>query len=491
MTTLDYLVLGAYVAGVMLTGSLFFRTQGSLRDFFLAGRGIPWWAAAFSGIATIVSAISYLGAPGQAFKADLTFLQYRLVTPLALAIVCLVFIPFFHRLDLYTAYEYLERRFDLKTRLLASGLFVLFKMAFLGIGIYAPSLVVAEITSLPFWVIVVAIGAITTSYTMLGGMRAVIWTDSLQLVVLLAGLAASAWVLLGAIDGGWHTVLEIATRDHKLRFINPSFDITADLTLWASLFGGLVLLLSQYGVDQSEMQRFLTTPSVRASQAAVASAMIFSALVGAALFLLGTALYAFYLQHPDKGGFAVPPDRVFPKFIVEELPPGLTGLVVAGVFSAGMSTVSSILHSLSTVVMSDFYGRLTGRPAPVSLARITTLTMGALCTGVALVADRLGNLLVASTTVNNLFGGPLVGVFLVGMLTRSVNGSGACLGGLAGFVTAMLLATATPVSWMWYGAASCLVTCVTAIAASPLFTAPGADALSLVYRPGRLEEPSS
>jgi SSS family transporter len=488
VTTLDYVVLAVYVTGIMLTGSLFASRQGSLRDFFLAGRGIPWWAAGFSGIATIVSAISYLGAPGQAFRSDLTFLQYRLMTPVALLVVCLVFIPFFHRLDLFTAYEYLERRFDLKTRLLASGLFVLFKMAFLGIGIYAPSLVVAEITSLPLWVIVLTIGVVTTAYTMLGGMHAVIWTDSLQLVVLLAGLAVSGWIVIGQIDGGWAAVSDVAARDGKLRFFNPSFDMTAELTLWASLLGGLVLLLSQYGVDQAEMQRFLTTPSVRTSQAAITSAMVFSAVIGFALFMLGTALYVFYLQHPEKGGFAVAPDRVFPKFIVEELPPGLTGLVLAGVFSAGMSTVSSILHSLSTVMMSDFYGRLTGRDAPVSFARMTTIGTGLLCTGLALVADRLGNLLVASTTVNNLFGGPLVGVFLVGMLTRSVNGSGACLGGLAGFVVAVWLAAGTEVSWMWYGAIACAATCGVAVLTSPLFTAPSVEALTLVYRPGSVEE---
>lgn len=491
MTVLDYAILVAYVSGVMLTGSLFFRQQGSLRDFFLAGRGIPWWAAGFSGIATIVSAISYLGAPGQAFRADLTFLQYRLATPLVLLVVCLVFIPFFHRLDLYTAYEYLERRFDLKTRLLASGLFVLFKLAFLGIAIYAPSLVVAEITTLPLPAIVLTIGLATTAYTMLGGMRAVIWTDTLQLFVLLAGLAVAGWVVLDRIDGGWTTVLDVAARDDKLRVFDLRFDLVTELTLWGSLVGGVVLLLSQYGVDQAEMQRFLTTRTVRTSQAAIASAMVFSAVVGLALFLLGVALYVFYLQYPEKGGFAVAPDRVFPKFIVEELPAGLTGLVIAGVFSAGMSTVSSILHSLSTVVMSDFFGRLTGRAAPVRLARLTTVAAGVLCTGVALVADRFGNLLVASTTVNNLFGGPLVGVFLVGMLTRSVNGSGACLGGLIGFVTVVGVATLTPVSWMWYGAISCAVTCLSALAISPLFAEPSSAALALVYRPGGVEEPAS
>ncbi len=184
MTWIDYAILIVYALGITLAGGLFAGQQKSLKEFFLADRNIPWWAAAFSGIATIVSAISYLGAPGQAFRADLTFLQYRLVVPLVLVIICVVFIPFFHRLELFTAYEYLERRFDLKTRLFASVLFLLFKCAYLGIGIYAPALVIAGMTDIPFSVLVLASGLITTIYTMMGGMRAVIWTDAIQLVVL-------------------------------------------------------------------------------------------------------------------------------------------------------------------------------------------------------------------------------------------------------------------------------------------------------------------
>jgi SSS family transporter len=492
MTRLDYIILVAYAVAILLTGGLFFRQQRSLRDFFLAGRNIPWWAAACSGIATIVSAISYLGAPGQAFRSDLTFLQYRLTTPIALGVVCFIFIPFFRRLDLYTAYEYLERRFDLKTRLLASGLFVLFKCAFLGIGIYAPSLVIAEITDIPLPVIILATGLVTMFYTMLGGMRAVIWTDTVQLVILLVGIAATLWVIVGQVDGGWSSVITIAEEHGKLRFFDLSFNFTTELTLWASLLGGTVLLLSQYGVDQAEMQRFLTTPSLRTSQVAIASAMIFAAVVGFSLFVIGIALYVFYLQHPEKGGLMIAPDRVFPKFIVEELPPGLKGLVLASVFAAGMSTISSILHSLATVVMSDFYGRLRGKPASVGFARLTTVGFGVLCTVIALVADRFGNLLVASTTVNNLFGGPLVGVFLAGMLTRRANGTGVCIGALVGFLGALALASLTHVSWMWYGVFSSTATFLTAFAISPWFTASSPESLRLVYSAsGAGEEPAA
>jgi Na+/proline symporter len=219
--------------------------------------------------------------------------------------------------------------------------------------------------------------------------------------------------------------------------------------------------------------------------------MVFSALIGFGLFLIGIALYVFYQEHPEKGGFTVPPDRVFPKFIVEELPPGLTGLVLAGVFAAGMSTVSSILHSLSTVTMSDFYARLRGAAPPVSLARLTTIGFGVLCTGIALVADRFGNLLVASTTVNNLFGGPLVGVFLVGMLTRTANGTGVCLGALVGFLGVMAIATLTSISWMWYGAFSAGLTFGMTLLISPAFAAPSVESLRLVYRQSAVSEESA
>lgn len=481
MTPIDYTILVVYLLIVTLTGSLFFRRQKSLGEFFLAGRSIPWWAAAFSGIATIVSAISYLGAPGQAFRSDLTFLQYRLVTPIALGLICVVFIPFFHRLNLYTAYEYLEHRFDVKTRLLASGLFVLFKSAFLGIAIYAPALVVAQITDLPLPGIIVVIGLLTTAYTMLGGMRAVIWTDSLQLVVLVAGLVVTAWIICGRVDGGWSTIWHTAMADEKLRFFDFSFDFFTELTLWGSLLGGMVLLLNQYGTDQAELQRFLTTSSVRRSQAAVISAAVFAGIVGFGLFLIGICLYVFYLNHPAKGAFDIPTDRVFPKFIVEELPRGLKGLVLAGVFAAGMSTISSILHSMTTVVMSDFYERLRKVPASVGLARLTTIGFGICCTGVALVADRFGNLLVASTAVNNLFGGPLVGVFLMGMLTRRATGSGVCLGALVGFVAVSLVAAFTEVSWMWYGVFSAGLTIGTGMLFSLLFAPPPASTREFVH----------
>ena len=491
MTLLDYIVIVAYVGGAVLLGGFFSKGQTSLREFFLGNRNIPWWAAAFSGVATIVSGASYLGGPGQAYRTDYTFLQYRLATPFAIAAICFVLLPFFYRLDVFTAYEYLERRFDVKTRLFASTLFIFLKCFYLGIVIYAPSLVVAEMTGLPMTGIIIATGILTALYTMLGGIRAVIWTDTMQLVVLLGGLLFSVWVLLGKLNGGLGALFERAASEGKFRFFDFSTSLTTEVTFWGGLIGGAFYMVSQFGVDQSELQRFLTTSSLRRSQVAIASSMLVAALIGVLLFFMGTALYVFYAEHPAKGAAGLGADRIFPKFIIEELPPGVTGLVIAGVFAASMSTISSVLNSLTTVTLSDIAPRLTRHGGPVTTARLVTLAFGIVSTGIALFADRLGTILVATTKVANLFGGTLVGVFLLGMCVERANGHGAFIGALAGFASVVAVSLFTGISWMWYGPISATVAFAAGLLASYGFAAPIATQLDgLTLRRRRAHRPA-
>jgi solute:Na+ symporter, SSS family len=484
MTKIDYAVLALYIATIISMGSFFFRRQKSLKEYFLGDRNIPWWAAGFSGIA--ISANSLLGGPGQAFKSDLSFLQYRLALPIAIFVNCFIIIPAFYRLELYSVYEYLERRFDLKTRLFASGLFVLLKCVFLGIVIYAPALVVAEMTDFSLTSIILTIGLIATVYTMLGGIKGVVWTDVLQMIVMLGGVVAATVVVVSRIDGGVGRMWQIAQAEGKLRYFNFSWSFTEEFTLLGGLVGGAFLMLTQNGVDQSEVQRFLTTSSPQRSQMAVASSMLMGALFGLLFFFLGVALYVFYLQAPEKGGFAVNPDRIFPKFIIEELPPGVTGLVIAGVFSAAMSAISAVLNSLSTVTLSDFYARLTRRQASTSLARWVTVGFGVLCTILALYVNRLGTILVASTKLIGFFGGTLVGIFLLGMLVKRANGWGAFLGALTGFTGVILLSSFTRVSFMWYGVFSATLAFGSGFAISLLSAAPPLDKTAglLVERAG-------
>lgn len=484
MAGIDIAILAVYFAAVVCLGSIFYRGQKSLSDFFLAGRNMPWWAAAFSGIATILGAISFLGAPGQAFKSDLRFLQYRLATPLALFIIGWIMIPFFHRLKVFSIYEYLELRFDLRTRVLGGAQFFILKALYLSISIYAPSLLFVQMTGLPLPVVVLGVGVATTLYTTLGGVRAVIWTDTLQLFILLGGLGVSAWVIAqntGSVAG----ILETAAVNGKLRLFDFSLDFTTEFTALGGLIGGTFLLLSQYGVNQAELQKMLTTTTVPRSRLALTSTMIFAAMVGFMYFLVGAGLWVFYAAHPEKNAAALNPDRIFPKFILEELPTGIRGLVMAAVASAAMSAVSSVLNSLTTVFSTDFYERLTARKAGLSTARVTTLAIGFACTLGALYVSRLGNLLVVATSLQNFLGGSLTGTFLLGMTSRRANARGAFYGLVGGTVAVMLLAQFTRVAWMWHGAFAAAIAYGLGLAISVASAEAGESKDELVWKPGQ------
>lgn len=234
-------------------------------------------------------------------------------------------------------------------------------------------------------------------------------------------------------------------------------------------------MLALNGVDQSETQRFLTTPTLRQSQVAIATTMITNTIYGVAVFSLGILLYVYYLQHPEKGAFGINPDRVFPKFIVEELPVGVTGLVVAAVFSAGMSSMAAVLSSQSTVVLEDFYGRLTGRPTTTGKARLLIVIFGIICTAVATQVSGLGTILVASNKFITFFGGTLVGVFLLGMLTKRANGWGAFLGAVTGITGVALLSFLTLVAFLWYGVFSATLAFVSGYIYSLFFTSPAEE----------------
>jgi len=452
MAAADQLVLLAYLALMIGLGAAF-RGHKSLKEFFLGGNKIPWQAAALSGIATMLSAVGYIGAPGQAYGGDWTYLQLRVAYPGALLIAWFFFLPFFYKLEVYSAYEYLELRFDQKTRLLAATLFVFLKLFYAGVGIYAPALIVEQMTGLPFWLIVAGIGLLTTAYTTLGGMRAVIWTDVAQFFVLSGGLFAGLFYLLSKVEGGFWGAIDAAMAADKFRFWNFSLDFTTEYTVWGAFFGGTFLLLSQYAADQAEVQRFLTTPDLRGSRLALAWSLGINALYGIVLFFIGTVLWVHYQQAPP-GGLAFDADQAFPRFILDEFPAGLRGLVIAGVFAAAMSTISSVLNSLATVFLRDFYQPLSGRDGSVKLARQMTVVFGVAATAISLYADSFGAVLVAAGKIRNFFGGSLVGAFLLGIFFRRANGFGAFWGIVAGFLAVATLSYTTEVSWLWYSVIS-------------------------------------
>lgn len=451
MTALDYTIIAVYFGLIIYIGSSFGISQKSLKDYFLGGRNVPWWAAMFSGIATIASAISYLGAPGVAFKGDYTLHQYRLGLPVAMLFLSLVMLPYFYNKQRFSIYQYLEERFDLKTRLFTSGLFIMLKVCYLGIAMYAPALVIDQMFGISIWYVVFFVGLFTTAYTLLGGIKAVIWTDTLQLVILLSGLLIVVLIAVGKIDGGFGAVIETAQEHNKFRFFNWSWSLTEKYTLLGGLIGGGFFLLTQYGTDQAELQRFLTTKTLRQSNFALMSTLVVTFGLGLLIFFIGTTLFVFYTAFPEKGGLDLPSNQIFPKFILEELPAGIKGLLVAGVLSAAMSTISSVLNSLTTVGITDFYNRFSSKEAGVKLARTVTLCLGLLGIGLAGLMGYLGNILETAMTLNSFFGGPLVGVFLIGMMNKRAHANPAFIGLCGGFALAIYLGFFTKISFLWYG----------------------------------------
>jgi SSS family transporter len=459
MNSLDYIIIIAYVTGVFCIGLICAFGHKSLAGYFLGGRNVPWWAAACSGIAAIVSGIAYLGAPGLAFTHNYTYHQMRLGIPLALIVICVVMLPIFFRLNICSIYEYLERRFDRRVRLLASALFLLSKCGYLAIVIYAPSLVVSRALGLPLPAVVFATGMIVAVYTMLGGIKAVIWTDTIQLGIFVAGILVTLAIVISRVPGGLGGVIQTADAAGRLELIDWSFSLTETYTIWGGLIGGSFLLISQFGSNQAEIQRFLATKSARQANWAMSSSMILSIAVGICLFFIGTALFGFYHAFPEKGGMAMDPNQIFAKFIIEEIPGGLRGLLIAAVLSASMSTISVMLNSLTTVTSVDIIPLWTKRASTVKEARIMTLVYGALITILAGFGAHLGNILEASIRVMGLLLGSITGVFLIGMLSRRVTATAGFYGMIAGMVMVIVINFGFPeVSFLWHSPASAITT---------------------------------
>lgn len=454
MNSVDYTIIILYFLGIVLLASFFGKSQKSLKDFLMGNGQIPWWAAAFSGIATVTSAISYIGAVDLGFNNDFSFLQYRLSMPLALLIICGIILPFFFKLNVFSIYEYLEKRFNATVRMLGSGLFILFKSCFLAVGIYAPAIIINQLTDVNITAIIVLTGLVTTIYTLVGGIKAVVWTDVPQLIIMLGGIFLVIGVAVAGVDGGLFEAVKIADENDKFRYFNFSTDFSETYTVWGGIIGGLFLTISQFGTDQTEIQRFLTVKSIKKANLALIVSMIFAAGIGLLIFFEGAILYAFYEQ---RGQTDVGTNRVFMKFAMEELPVGTKGFLVSALFAASMSTISSVLNSLTTVFLSDFYNRFRKRNASVGFARSVTLTIGVFSTALACFGGYLGNVLEAATSIINFFGGALVGMFLLGMLTR-VGPTGAIVGFVAGFMAVLLATVGTNISFMWYSAIGAITT---------------------------------
>jgi SSS family transporter len=459
ISPIDFAILAVYLVGITLFGAHFRRGQKSMRDYFLGGRTAPWWALACSIVATETSTLTIIGTPGIAFGGNLGFLQLVLGYLVARVILCVVLIPQYFQGEFYTAYQLLGKRFGARIKSVAAVVFLSTRALAEGVRIAAIGKVVSVVFGTGDRISILIVTLLTLFYTFEGGMRAVIWTDVVQLVLYLSGSAAAFFLLLHKIPGGWHEVTSVAAASgDKLQVFDFTLSLTRTYTFWSGVIGGTFLTMASHGTDQTMVQRLLAARNERDSKTALlASGVII--FVQFSLFLVIGVMLFVYAQH---SAFPVPAgdaDRIFPEFIVRELPRGLAGLVLASIFAVAMSNASGSLNSLASSSMIDIGGARTGNvgragseAAAESLRRSRWMT---LAWGVVLGSLGLlpwGPVLEAGLTIASITGGAMLGVFLLGTWNRRANENGALAGFVSGLAVVAVIALKfhAYVAWTWY-----------------------------------------
>lgn len=446
----DWIVLGIYIAAIVGIGVWANRKQTDTEAYFVGNRNLPWWAAGVSIIATSFSAASILGVPGFAYTTDMWYLQYSIGDVLAAVLVAVLFIPFFHRVrGLTTAYEYLEARFDLKTRLLGSSLFSLTVLLRAGTLLFGAALLFSAVV--PTDIIpgltgveeaVVIFGIVAIAYTVLGGISAVIWTDVIQFAVMSLGIIASMALVVMGTPGGWGAAFAEAGQLDKLTVFHLQEPMARNGLLTA-IFGYGLLALSLFGTNQQPVQRYMTVKNPREAQRALLLG-VSAGVIGVSLsLLLGVFLFIFYNHYPALLPPDLSADQIMPHFVNTQVPPVLTGALVAAVFAAAMSSLDSALNSLSAALTVDFLTRFkrdVTEAQRLAFAKIVVVTAGVLGIGIGIYSSRTEAALIdLILAFMGYFAGGLLGLFLLGMLTRRATGNGAFTGAIVGTLVVLMV----------------------------------------------------
>ena len=539
MHPIDWAIVAGYLTWVIYDGLKRSKDTDAIEGYFLAGRSLPWWAVGLSVMATQMSAITLVGTTGQGYSDGMRFVQFYFGLPVAMIILSVTLVPFFYRAKVFTAYEYLERRFDKKTRALASLLFLVSRGLAVGVIISAPAVVLSIVLGWNLVFTALAIGVPTTLYTMFGGVQAVTWVDVKQMVVIVGGVLAAVTILiLGLPDGvGLGDALHLAGAAGRLTTIDFSLDLNETYTFWSGLLGGVFFMLGYFGCDQSQVQRYLTAQSVDAGRRSLMMSAFWKIPLQALILLTGVLVFIFYLfteppmlfngahdsqirmgarateyvgletqfhqafeqqreaadrmmaarRNGDVAGsadtrvaFAASQHRVadvraivaslvqevsgdtsftdvnyvFPSFITTHLPIGLTGLLIAAVFAAAMSSIAAELNALSAATVIDFYRRHLKPGASdrhyLFVSKLSTAFWGIFATVFALYAANLGSLIEVVNRVGSYFYGSLLGVFVLAIAVRRATANGAFWGLLAGMTLVGVVEATTDISYIWY-----------------------------------------
>ncbi len=488
LKAVDYAVIAVYLGVVAGIGLYFYLTgKKDPANFFVAGRRIPWWAAGLSLYATGTSAISYLAIPAKSYATNWLYLAQNVITFAGTIYVAIVVIPLVRRLNLISVYQYLELRFHPTVRMLASLICIVQHLAGrMSVVLLLPALALSAVTGIGVTTMVLVMGVVTTVYTVLGGMKAVIWTDVLQVFVMVGGaIFAMVWLIHGT--GGLGAVARIALADGKTHMFDWSFDFSIP-NVWTFVLLLIVGTLT-WPQDQVMTQRVLSTKDDKAARGSLFM-LTALALPGSFMFFgLGTLLYTYYKVHPAGLNPLLTTDQIFPQFIAADLPPGVTGLIIAGIFAASMATLSSNINSIATLVSVDFYERYARRPTPaksVLLAEWTTVLTGIAGTSLALYLSTLDikSLWDKFIELMALLGGGFAGIYALGMFTRRANYQGCVIGILASIVLTLLTKFYTPLHVLMYAFVSTSACMVFGYLGSLLYPAPTQSLLGLtIYTP--------
>jgi len=530
MHFIDWMLVAAYLGYVVYDGVKRSRDTGEVRGYFLANRSLPWWAVGLSIMATQMSAITLVGTTGQAFDDGMRFIQFYFGLPFAMIILCVTVVPFFHRADVFTAYEYLEKRFDVRTRALTSFFFLMSRGLSCGVIVSAPAVILSVVLGWNLYLTVLAIGVPTILFTMLGGVQAVTWTDVKQMILIFVGMAVVVVVILSRFpeEVSFGDAMTLAAATDHLRTMDFSFSLNETYTVWSGLLGGLFLMLSYFGCDQSQVQRFLTARSIDQGRVSLLMSAVLKIPVQFVILLIGVLVFLFYHFAPPPlvynpvtetrmrdnveyralmreyegasesvrrtslavgkagaGEIALAEYRVafqnreeirdralelvkstqgdrrftdvnyiFPTFITTHLPVGIVGLMVAAIFAAAMSSISSELNALATASVIDFYRRLIRRKADdrhyLIVSKLATGFWGLVACGVAVWATQLGSLIEVVNRLGSFFYGSLLGVFVLAIGTRWATPRSAFYGLLCGMAAVAAVSLTTQISFLWY-----------------------------------------
>jgi solute:Na+ symporter, SSS family len=451
LNRLDLAIVAVYLAGITAFGLRFRKRQRTLRDYFLADRNIPWWAIALSIVAAETSTLTIISIPGLAYDTNLNFLQVVLGYLAGRVVISFTLLPQYFQGDLFTAYEFMERRFGRKLRSLTAALFLLTRAAAEGVRVYAISIVVGIALGTGEIASIAIITALTLIYTFEGGLAAVIWTDVIQTAIYVGGSIVGLFTILHAVPGGWPAIHAIAIHAGKLRVFDFTPDVWRPYTFWAGLLGGAFLTTASHGTDQLIVQRLLAARNERQSVVALLSSGVVILLQFALFLLIGVMLFAYYGKPSAWFGRA---DRIYPTYIVTQMPHGISGLLIAAILAAAMSNLSAALNSLSSTSIVDFYlqhrAKLEERRR-LQLSRLTTLVWALVLFGLAVLAlHKVGRVVEVGLQIASVAYGALLGVFLLGVLSRRANQLGAIVGMACGFAAELYICLGTRIPWTWY-----------------------------------------